>query len=208
MRQASLSDLLPDFGTPAHHGSGPAHTFVEPAPFADGPPAIDVDKLIAMAVAKAEDALEARLTAAFNEQLETERHAAAEQAKALVDGLGDDVGKAIAQRTEQLEHRLHDLMGDTVARIVGGMLSDELQKRSLVALEKVIRDTLADSESVRISVRGPLSLYEPLKAALGKRAASLDFTEASALDLTLVVNDTVVETRMSEWSTALSEVLS
>lgn len=208
MRQASLSDLLPDFGTPAHHGDAAPHSYVEPSPFVDAPPAIDVDKLIAMAVAKAEDALEAKLTAAFTEQLESERHTATEQAKALTEKLGDDIGKAITQRAEQLEHRLHDLMGDTIARIIGGVLSDELQKRSLVALEKVIRDTVADSEAVRISVRGPLSLYEPLKTALGKRASSLDFVEATALDLTLVVNDTVVETRMSEWSTALSEVLS
>lgn len=208
MRQASLSDLLPDFGAPPHHGSVPVHTLAEPPAFADGPTTVDVDKLIAMAVAKAEDTLEARLTAAFTEQLEAERRMMAEDAKTLVERLGGDIGAAINQRTQHMERQLHDLMGDVVARIISGLLSDDLQKRSLVALEKVIRETLTDSEAVRISVHGPLSLYEPLKAALGKRAASLDFTEASALDLTLIVNDTVVETRMSEWSTALSEVLS
>lgn len=208
MRQATLSDLLPDFGAPSLHAGVSAPALVEPHDFADTPPHVDVDRLIAMAVAKAEDALEARLTAAFNEQLEAERRTAAEQARALVDGLGEDIGQAITQRTDQLERHLHDLMSDAVARIVGGVLSEELQKRSLVALEKIIRDTLADPETIRIGVRGPLSLYEPLKAALGKQAARLDFTESSALDLTLVVNDTVVETRMSEWSAALSEVLS
>ncbi|MFE0019058.1 hypothetical protein ACFWXH_29705 [Mesorhizobium sp. NPDC059054] len=208
MRQASLSDLLPDFGAPPLHGSVPAHTLAEPPTFADSPPAIDVDKLIAMAVAKAEDALEARLTTAFTEKLDAERRTMADEATALVERLGGDIGQAVGNHMRQTEQQLHDLMGDALARIIGGVLSDELQKRSLIALEKVIRDTLADSEAVRIAVRGPLSLYEPLKAALGKRAASLDFTEASALDLTLVVNDTVVETRMSEWSTALSEVLS
>lgn len=208
MRQASLSDLLPDFGAPPHHGGGPVETPAEPPTFAEAPPAIDVDKLIAMAVARAEDALEARLTAAFTEQLETERRTMAEDAKALVAGLGGDIGQAVDQRMRQMEQHLHDLMGDVVARIISGLLSDDLKKRSLVALEKAIRDTVAETEAVRVTVRGPLSLYEPLKAALGKRAGSLDFTEAPALDLTLVVNDTVVETRMSEWSAALSEVLS
>lgn len=208
MRQASLSDLLPDFGAPPHHGSVPVHTLAEPPAFADTPPAIDIDKLIALAVAKAEDALEAKLTAAFTEKLEAERRTMAEEAKALVEGLGSDIGQAVDRHTRQMEQHLHELMGDAVARVISGLLSDDLKKRSLVALEKIIRDTLADAEAVRITVRGPLSLYEPLKAALGQRAGSLDFTEAPALDLTLVVNDTVVETRMSEWSAALSEVLS
>lgn len=206
MRQASLSDLLPDFGTPALHTSAPvAH--IDPHPPVQAPAPVDVDKLVAMAVAKAEDTLEARLTAAHAEALEAERQVLADEAKALVETLGTDLGTAIVDRTRELEHRLYDLMGDAVARIVSGLLSDELQKRSLAALERTIRDTLADAEAVRISVRGPLSLYEPLKAALGPRAANLDFVEAPSLDLTMTVNDTVVETRMSEWSAALSEVL-
>ncbi|PLP56968.1 hypothetical protein CYK37_22230 [Mesorhizobium loti] len=208
MRQASLSDLLPDFGAPSLHGGAPAHALAESPTFADGPPAIDIDKLIAMAVAKAEDALETKLTAAFADQIEAERRTMAEEARALTEGLGGEIGQAVDQRMQQMEQHLHDLMGDAVARIIGGLLSDDLQKRSLLALEKVIRDTLADNEAARISIRGPLSLYEPLKATLGKRAASLDFAEATTVDLTLVVNETVVETRISEWSAALSEVLS
>lgn len=208
MRQASLSDLLPDFGTPQIPGGvAVAHVDPHPHPPVQAPAPVDVDKLVAMAVAKAEDALEARLTAAHADALEAERQVLADEAKALVVTLGTDLGTAIVDRTRELEHRLYDLMGDAVARIVSGLLSDELQKRSLVALERAIRDTLADAEAVRISVRGPLSLYEPLKAALGTRAANLDFAEAPSLDLTMTVNDTVVETRMSEWSAALSEVL-
>lgn len=208
MRQASLSDLLPDFGTPQiHSGVTVTHVDPHPHPTLDMPAPVDIDKLVAMAVAKAEDALEATLTAAHTEALAAERQALADEARAMVETLGTDLGTAIADRAEKLEHRLYDLMGDAVARIVSGLLSDELQKRSLAALERVIRDTLADAEAVRISVRGPLSLYEPLKAALGTRAANLDFAEAASLDLTMTVNDTVVETRMSEWSAALSEVL-
>jgi len=61
---------------------------------------------------------------------------------------------------------------------------------------------------VRIGVRGPLSLFEPLSAALGSRAANLDFTEASGFDLTVTIDETVFETRIAEWSASLSEVLS
>ena len=64
------------------------------------------------------------------------------------------------------------------------------------------------SRAARIGVRGPLSLFEPLKAALGSRAANLDFAEAPGFDLTVSIDETVFETRIAEWSASLSEVLS
>ena len=60
---------------------------------------------------------------------------------------------------------------------------------------------------MRIAVRGPLSLFETLKASLGPRAANLDFVETPGFDLTVAIDEAVFETRMAEWSTTLSEVL-
>ena len=62
--------------------------------------------------------------------------------------------------------------------------------------------------AVRIGVRGPLSLFETLQAALGSRAANLDFVEAPGFDLTVTIDEAVFETRMAEWSATLSEALS
>ena len=47
-------------------------------------------------------------------------------------------------------------------QIVSSIVSDDLQKRSLDALLGTISAAVADSEAVRIGVRGPLSLFEPL----------------------------------------------
>ncbi len=57
-------------------------------------------------------------------------------------------------------------------------------------------------------MRGPSSLFETLREALGSRAANLDFVEAAGLDLTVTIDETVFETRIAEWSSTLSEVLS
>ncbi|TIR88239.1 MAG: hypothetical protein E5X08_32115, partial [Mesorhizobium sp.] len=101
-----------------------------------------------------------------------------------------------------------ELTAATVARIIGGVVSDDLQERSIEALARTVSAAIADSEAVRIGVRGPLSLFEPLKASLGDRAANLDFTEAAGFDLTVTIDETVFETRIAEWSASLSEVLS
>ncbi|RVC57067.1 hypothetical protein EN779_22810, partial [Mesorhizobium sp. M4B.F.Ca.ET.088.02.2.1] len=132
----------------------------------------------------------------------------ADEAKAFLESFGGDVGQAVARHIDAMELRVTELVGATLARIIGGMVSDDLQKRSLDALARTIGEAIADSEAVRIAVRGPLSLFETLAASLGPRAAQLDFVEAQGLDLTVVIDEAVFETRIAEWSASLSEVLS
>lgn len=208
MASAALFDLLPDFGSRSPAASQPPaprgadHTPAAPAPQAD------IGALIAEAVADAEAALEARLALAHQAALDAERQASDDAAKAFLESFGGDLGAAVATRIDAMERRVAELAGATVARIIGGLLGDDLQKRSLAALSSTIAAAVADSEAVRIGVRGPLSLFEPLKASLGSRAANLDFTEAPGFDLTVTIDETVFETRIAEWSASLSEVLS
>ena len=209
MVSAALFDLLPDFG-PRGPSAGPAPSAaaaVERKPAAPAQQA-DIGLLIAEAVADAEAELEARLAAAHQAALEAERQASDDAAKAFLESFGGDVGAAVATRIEAMEARVAELTGATVARIIGGVVSDDLQQRSLAALARTISAAIADGEAVRIGVRGPLSLFEPLKAALGSRADNLDFTEAPGFDLTVAIDETVFETRIAEWSASLSEVLS
>ncbi len=205
MASAALFDLLPDFGARTQRpGQSP---LAEPKQDTPTPQA-DIGALIAEAVTDAEAALEARLAVAHQAELEAQRQASADEAKAFLQSFGGDVGAAVAARIEIMEAKVSDLIGATVARIIGGIVSDDLQKRSLDALAGTIREAIGDSEAVRIAVRGPLSLFETLKASLGPRAANLDFVEAAGFDLTVAIDETVFETRIAEWSSALSEALS
>lgn len=207
MPSVALFDLLPDFGTRTQRAGQPrAAAETEHKPEATAPQA-DIGTLIAEAVAQAEAALEARLSIAHEAALEAERQANAEEARLFLENLGDDVGKAVSLRIDAMETRVTGLVAATVARMIGGIVSDDLQKRSIEALAGAMREAVGDAEAVRISVRGPLSLFESLKAALGTRAANLDFTETPGFDLTVAIDEAVFETRMAEWATTLSEVL-
>ncbi|TIS57201.1 MAG: hypothetical protein E5W91_13755 [Mesorhizobium sp.] len=205
---SALFDLLPDFGARTQRVGQPQAT-AEPERKPDAPaPKADIGALIAEAVTEAEAALEARLAVAHQAALEAERQANAEEARAFLESFGGDVGRTIAARVDTMEARVSDLVGATVARIIGGIVSDDLQKRSIEALGRTISDAIGDTEAVRIAVRGPLSLFETLKTSLGPRAANLDFVEAPGFDLTVAIDEAVFETRIAEWSTALSEALS
>ncbi|RWC43678.1 MAG: hypothetical protein EOS55_22050 [Mesorhizobium sp.] len=207
MPSAALFDLLPDFDTRAQR-AGQARAAVDPKHQPEAPaPQADIGTLIAEAVVQAEAALEARLSIAHEAALEAERRANAEEARVFLESLGDDVGKAVSSRIDAMEVRVTGLIAATVARIIGGIVSDDLQKRSIEVLASAIREAVGDAEAVRVVVRGPLSLFETLKASLGSRAANLDFVEAPGFDLTVAIDEAVFETRMAEWSTTLSEVL-
>lgn len=207
MRSAALFDLLPDFGTrPAHaHAQPPAPT-QRPAPKVEPQP--DMGAIIAEAVTNAERAAEARLAATHRAKLEAEREAHRAEADAFLQTLGGDIGAAVASRIDAMQAAVIDLVADQATRVVGGLLGEDLQKRSLAALADAVRAAIGDSDAVRIRVSGPSSLYETLKTALGERAASLDFIDAPGFDLTVSIDDAVFETRMAEWSAALSQVLS
>ena len=144
-------------------------TKAEPRPETPAPQA-DIGALIAEAVIDAEAALEARLAVAHEAELEAERQASADEARVFLEGFGGDLGAAVAARIDAMEAKVSELVGATVARIIGGIVSDDLQKRSLEALAGTIREAVGDSEAVRIAVRGPLSLFETLKASLGDHA--------------------------------------
>jgi hypothetical protein len=202
---SALSDLLPDFGTrPPRLEAAvkPRDVAVQPAP------QVDTDTLVRAAVARAEAALEGRLATEHRAALEAERDAHAEETRAFLSALGDDVGRTIAAQMESFEKHVVDVVGGQVSRILGAMLADDLQQRSLAALAGIVRETIGDAEAMRVRVAGPLSLYEPLREALGPRGRNLDFVETPGFDLTVTMDDAVVETRMAEWSQALSEILS
>jgi hypothetical protein len=206
MSASALFDLLPDFGPrPKPRAESPAR----PAPAAE-PEArpIDIDALVAEAVARAEAALRARLTAEHQAELEAERALHEQEARAFLSTLGADMGAAIAARMEMVESHVVELLDSQLSRILGTVLADDLQRRALATLARMVREAVGDAETVRARVTGPLSLYEPLREALGPRGDNLDFVEAPGFDLTVTIDDAVFETRMAEWSQALSEIVS
>ncbi|RVC78595.1 hypothetical protein EN766_09070, partial [Mesorhizobium sp. M2A.F.Ca.ET.046.02.1.1] len=157
MVSAALFDLLPDFGSRTPHASQAAtpreaaHMPAAPAPHA---PQADIGALIAEAVADAEATLEARLALAHQAALDAERQASDDAARAFLESFGGDLGAAVATRIDAMEQRVAELAGATVARIIGGLLSDDLQERSLQALSRAIAAAVADNEAVRIGIRG------------------------------------------------------
>ena len=210
MPSLALSDFLQDFGSRPGQPSGLARlpaAEARPVPMSPGFTAEEVERRVAEAVNRASDEVAANLTRIYEDTLEAERTQHAAELDALRGSLATGAGGMIAMRMDAFEADLVALTTAATARIVGAFLSDEMQKRSIDRLAAAIRDALGDREAVRVQVRGPLSLHEPLVTALGARGAALEFVETASVDISVAIDASLYETRLAEWSAAVAEVL-
>ena len=205
MSIAALFERLTDFAPHAPAEVEP--DFMEAPEFPRAVPELDIPAIVAAAVEEAEAALSERLAEEHEAALAAERERHAAEIAALGARLGAETGAAIAAEIGEMEARVVHLTTDAAARVIAGLVSDDIQKRSIEALAASILAAIADSDAVRIKVSGPQFMFDALAAAMGDRAGNIDFTESMGFDLSVSIDDNLFETRLGEWSAALSETL-
>lgn len=210
MGSPALADLLLDFAARPRPAATPsiAAARVEMPKLAPLPEPPDVDALIADAVGRAEAELAARLAAMYDERAAEDRERHEAELAALRSTLAVEFGARITAEIGELEKRTVDAATSVTARILGQIVNDDIAVRAVAALARSIRDAIADSDTIRIRVSGPQSLFMPLAAAMGDHARHLEFVETEGYDLNVVVDETLFETRIAEWSTALAGAIS
>ena len=207
MAALALFDVLKDFGTRPQSAAG-AFPAQQPRPEINPTaPQHDIAQIVRAEVEKAEIQLEQRLSLAHEAALDAQRQEHAAEIEAMLRRFGENAGETIAARIDEMENRIGEQAAATAARILGAFLSEELQKRSMQSLAQSIRAATTDREAVRIEVRGPQSLFETLSAALGDRAGEFSYVEAPGFDLAVTIDGNLFETRLSEWSAALADIL-
>ncbi len=211
MASTMLSNALRDFGAkPPPQARGPNIEARQAPPALSRAPFADADRRaaeIAEAVADAETRLAERLHAEHERQLDAEREAHQSELARLRDEFSSEAAREIAAKLDTLEERLVEVTSSVVARLLAVVMTEHVQKRSLEALARSIHDALADKEAVTIRVTGPVSLYESLQELLGPLAEKLMHVESTDVDLTVSFDERVYETRLAEWSEALSEAV-
>jgi hypothetical protein len=203
-----LIDLLTDFGSRARPEPARMPLKVDaPALVSEQPPEIDVEAIVTARVAKAEHAVTERLTALYEATLQAERDNHAAEREELRRNLGSEAVALIEAQLTAMQEQLTTLTTTAAARILGSLLTDEMQKRAIGALSARIDEAIRDRDTVRVRVQGPQSLCEALEAALGERAAGIEFVERASFDLTVTIDSSIYETRLAAWSSELAGVI-
>jgi hypothetical protein len=210
MAAPALTDVLRDFGhrRPAH---AEVMAVIEqpalPDPTEHELAEAEIGQRIEVAVLKAEQETSDRISRIYEDTLQAEREKHAAEIAELRTALGDAATATIAARLAEFGKELSALTTAAAARILAIFVSDQMQRRSIERLALLIDQAIADREAVRIQIRGPQYLFEPLTLALGERAAGVEFVEAGGLDLAVSVEGSLLETRLAEWSAALEEAV-
>lgn len=208
MATFALADMLPDFGAPPRPARPAQPAVAEVAP--RSAPRASEEELrgrIDTAVREAEAAVEARLAEAHSAALAEIEARHGGELERLQAELGERAGSAIAERFAQMENDLAALTGAVVARILGVALTEDVKRHALDELRRSILAAVGDRDAVRIRIKGPLFLYEALRPGLAHLADRVEFVEEPGFDLAVSIDTSLFETRLGEWSGALSEGL-
>lgn len=205
----AIADLLPDFA-PSPPRPAPAAVTVPPrlelarsAPPPEPAP-VDIDKIVAEAVAKAEADLAQRLEALYEERAAEDRIRHEEEMAALRTTLSVELASKAAAALSELERRAIEESTSICARILGQIVDEDVRNRAVAALATAVGNAVGDADAIRVRVSGPQSLFMPFAAAMGDHARHLEFVETDACDLTVSLDETLFETRLGEWSSALT----
>ena len=146
-------------------------------------------------------AAEASMAAVYEGKLAAEIAAAQEHARAAViveynaqsARWAAETAAALRLGLENLEHKI----AGQVAEVLSGLIVDDTERLAIVEIVRSY-SRLKRDDTARIDVSGPPHLLQLLSQAVPE--IEFEISPASALELSIRINDTELSTRLSDWS--------
>ncbi|WP_173934800.1 hypothetical protein [Chelativorans sp. Marseille-P2723] len=204
--RSTLADMLPDFGTGngAHQArAGSDVTLAQREPL----PEEVTQQRIAQEIAAAEAALSQKLACKHAEALSAERERHAAEMQATIERLSDLAAEAIAARFDAMKREVASITSALAAQVLAVTLTQDVRRRSIEELARLVGEAMNDRDTLRVRVRGPENLRQALKERLGEQWRQIDFIDAVDFDLTAEIGESLLKTRLADWSEELAEVL-
>jgi hypothetical protein len=107
---------------------------------------------------------------------------------------GQRLGAAVATGLEQLQAEI----AGSVARILKPFLAGEVREQVLASLSETMTG-LVSSTSALLKVSGPEDLLDALRERFGPTEASVVYEVAAGIEVSVVADHTVVESRLQAW---------
>lgn len=201
MTAVSIARFLTDFD--------PAGDAAPARPVRGRPPADDEGTLRAQARAQGEAVGRAAAERDATQRMEalTRQHEAqlAAARAAWVEAEGSRLSEQMRLGLEHIETAI----SDAAARILLPLLAEPLRRQTVAELAAAIRAVVANAPdaAVAVNVSGPDDLLAALQAKLGSGGPTLRTTTAPGCDLTVQIEQTVLETTLGAWRIRLEEAM-
>jgi hypothetical protein len=102
---------------------------------------------------------------------------------------------------------LEDGIAQEVARVLGPFLGAEVRRQAVSELRTTIATLLAGKTGVALSIAGPPDLLEALTRGLEGSGCVLTCTPSPTCEVRIAADQTVIETRLSDWAKKIEEAI-
>ena len=188
---ATLLPRFPSSPVPEIASSRFRSLLEKPAPA----PAEDRLAVLSAAVAQALEAARAEFDATRAADLAAFELRLAEREKELLASIGDTFCGQVVEGLAAIEERLGHHVGAALLRF----LDHAVRERAVGELSEAMSALLAGGTAIRIKVSGPSALTKRVEAVIASAGAPVELVETDTADLSVTIDDTIVETNIAAW---------
>lgn len=134
-----------------------------------------------------------------------ERHA--EELEAMRVRCENEIAAMIYDRFSDMASQLATMLSDQTAHVLAPVMDEVLQRKSVDDLARTITQSVGAGEGAKITVKGPLALFEALKRRLDNETLIFRHQETTDIDLSVEFDDSILVTRMAAWADTVRKVL-
>lgn len=143
------------------------------------------------------------------ESIATQLKALQEEHQAQIQELRDTTDRHYAEMlAEGLQKEfigLEQRLAASLSNLLGPLVEERLSEIVVGSFASTLKNLWDREQALSIKVQGPASLLERLVEQLGPEASRIETEEAATGDLQVVLNDTLVESQLSNWLSMISE---
>lgn len=148
---------------------------------------------------------EAKAAAAAEEMLAAERRSAQVRLAAERACWASEEGERLAQATREGLEAVETRLCEQVARILQQFAEASLRIRIVDALKATLSGLLAGDRPAVVRISGPGDLVAAMRGCAAGTAKAIEYVETDAVDVSIVADDTLIESQLDAWMSQFRE---
>lgn len=118
--------------------------------------------------------------------------------------LTEEFADALAGRVTAALAEMSGAISAHVAAVLSRFLDGAVRHRALDELCETVSALVVENRAARVRIVGPEPLLARLKQRLSALGDAIEYAEAGGADVTVRIDDTVIETRIAAWAERLA----
>ncbi|MCK9908094.1 hypothetical protein MXD81_03060 [Microbacteriaceae bacterium K1510] len=115
----------------------------------------------------------------------------------------DETAGKVAEGVKDVGNQLEAKIAQVVGRILEPLVTNVVQKQAVATFVEQLASITSDSRRPTLRISGPAELLDAVRSKIGVRAMAMEFRTAQTGDISVIVDDAVLETQVKLWTERL-----